>query len=51
MTRMLEIKMRVLLDTDEQGDDLMMGLQGLDDENLFPTGAAIERNWVEVKTG
>jgi hypothetical protein len=48
MTRVLEIKMRVLLNTDEEGDELMRGLAELEEENLFPTGASIKRNWIEL---
>ena len=48
MTRVVEIKRRVLLNTQEEGDELLRGLAELEEENRFPTGAAIESNWIEL---
>lgn len=48
MTRVIEIKMRVLVNTEEEADALIDALADVEEENFFPTGAAIERNWIEL---
>ena len=48
MTRVIEVTMRVLLNTQEEADELLNGLSELEEENLFPTGADIRSNWIEL---
>ena len=48
MTRVIEVTMRVLLNTQEEADELLNGLSELEEENLFPTCADIRSNWIEL---